>query len=120
MTPQGEIIVAVVALLAAALMIYLTKRQKLTVGYGLFWLGLFVVAAFLAVWSDALELVTGLVGARYPVSAMTLLGFVMVIGILVIFSIRLSKLHMQVVELSRYLGMLEHELGRKDRPTDPW
>ena len=54
MTPQGEIIVAVVAVLAAALMIYLTKRQKLTVGYGLFWLGLFVVAAFLAVWSDAL------------------------------------------------------------------
>ena len=50
---------------------------------------------------------------------MTLLGFVMVIGILVIFSIKLSKLHMQVVELSRYVGMLEHELGRKDRPTDP-
>jgi hypothetical protein len=118
MTPQGQLVVAVVACLAALWMLHLTRSQKLTIGYGLFWLLVFLGAAFLAIWPGALWFVTELIGAKFPVSAMTLLGFVIVMGILIVFSVKLSRLHMQVISLTRYIGELEHELGRK-RPADP-
>ena len=118
MTPQGEIIVGIGAMLAAFWIVVLTRKKTLTVGYGLFWLLMCLGAALLAVFDRALNFVTALVGAVYPVSAMTLLGFVVIVGILVLFSIRLSRLHMQVIQLTRYVGTLEYEWTHRDRPDE--
>lgn len=118
MTPQGEIIVCVGALLAALLIVRLTRKQTLTIGFGLFWLFMSLAAACLAIFPDALWFVTRLLGAEYPVSAMTLLGFVVILAILVLFSVRLSRLHVQLIQLTRYVGTLELELTRHDAP-DP-
>jgi len=113
MTPQGEIVVAVGGLLAVAIVVYLIHKQLLTVGHGICWVLVFLAAAVMGVWREALWLVTRIVGADFPVSAMTLLGFTVVLGILIFFSIRLSKLHMQVRQLTRYVSMLEYDLARK-------
>jgi hypothetical protein len=116
MTPQGEIVVAVGGLLAIVVVIYLIHKQLLTVGHGVCWVVVFLAAVVMGVWREALWFVTRMVGADFPVSAMTLLGFAVVLGILIFFSIRLSKLHMQVRLLTRYVSMLEYDLTHKGRP----
>lgn len=119
MTTQGIIVVALAAIVLALWVMNLVRRGRLWVGYGV----MFVVAAAASMVTVSvpavLAVVTALVGAVFPVSALTLIA---VIGMAFLFVYVLSQLTIlanRVATLVQELGMeraRQHLEGRRPKP----
>jgi len=124
MSTQGIIIIDIVGLALIALIINLVRTQKLYVGYAAIWLlsatGLLCIVSI----PSLLDLVTAIVGAVFPVSALTLLAFVFMTIVLIFFSVKLTILSERQIELTQALALREllgTEAALNDTPemSDP-
>jgi hypothetical protein len=66
-----------------------------------------------------LSAVTRAVGAVFPVSALTLLGFVLIVLVLVLFSVKLTELHERQTTLIQSLALLALERAERDAGDPP-
>lgn len=107
MSVQGILVIDLVGIVLAAAIVNLVRTHRLHVGFGVLWLGTVAVVMVLVSIPPLLALVTQLVGAVFPVSALTLLAFVFIFAVLVFFSVRLSSLSSQQAELVQALALKE-------------
>ncbi len=117
MTFQGQIVTILVALVVVAVILRLLRDQNLEIAYGLLWIGLLGFVVLLMVFTPLLNLVTRLVGAIYPVSALSLLAFAVLTLILIYLSSKVSVLARRQKDLDQQIALLEFEL--RERETAP-
>lgn len=105
MSLQGIVLIDIVGLILILLIVNLLRTQKLHVGYAILWLvatlGLMATVSVPAL----LALVTRLVGAIFPASALSLLAFVFIFVVLIFYSVKLSALSSRQTELIQSLAI---------------
>jgi hypothetical protein len=111
MTPLRVSIVAAIAAFLLLLVVFeLIRRRRLQERYALLWLLTGIVIFVLALWRDALGLLSDLVGISYPPSALFVLGSLFVLVVLLHYSTVISRLADQNKILAQRLALLENEL----------
>lgn len=116
MTQQGILLIDFLAVLFVAGVLFLLRSGRIYAGYAALWITSTLALAVLISVPPLLALVTAMVGAVFPVSALTLLAFVLIFVVLVLFSVKLTELHERQVELIQQLSLraLEESDGRAD------
>ena len=116
MSMQGILLIDAVCVGLLFLLLHLVRKQRLSVEASAIWL--LAVAALMAMISvpTIRAGVTTMVGATYPASAMSLLGFVFIFLFLIFFSVQLSTLSRRQVELIQALGLRELLAEEDARP----
>jgi hypothetical protein len=110
--PSGQKAVAyVMALSMLALVIELVRRRKLREEYALVWLGTGVALLLLAWQHQWLSWFQNLISAKSPVSALFFGGFVFLMWLCLLLSVRLSKMSFRVKSLVQKMGLLEKQLA---------
>jgi hypothetical protein len=107
MTPQGIILIDIVGLGLIILIVNLVRTHKLHVGYAIIWLLAVLTLMTTISTPPLLALVTRAVGAIFPASALSLLAFVFIILVLIMFSVQLSLLSARQVELAQSQALRE-------------
>jgi hypothetical protein len=102
--------VIVLTVLVCGLIVELVRRKRLREGYALLWIGAGVVIALLGIWKGLLTHVSHAIGIYYPPSALFAVAFVFVLGLLIHFSLALSRLAEQNKRLAQHVAMLRDEL----------
>lgn len=116
MTLQGIFLIDFLALLFVAGVLFLLRSGRIYAGYAALWITSTLALAVLISVPPLLGLVTAMVGAVFPVSALTLLAFVLIFVVLVLFSVKLTELHERQIELIQKLSLraLEDSEGPSD------
>ncbi len=116
--PSGQKTVAfVLALSMLAVVIELVRRRKLREEYALVWLGTGLALLLLAWQHQWLSWFQNLISAKSPVSALFFGGFVFLMWLCLLFSVRLSKMSARQKSLVQKLALLEKQVADlRDRP----
>ena len=112
MTIHGILLLDLVGVLFILAVLHLVRARGLTVAYGAVWIGALLLMIVVISFPPFLSTVTRAVGAKYPASALTLLAFLLAFGILIFFSVQLSRLSARMIELAQQIGL--HELDRQE------
>jgi hypothetical protein len=115
MTLQGIIIIDIVALLFMAGVLLLLRAGMIYAGYAALWICSTLGVAVLVSVPPLLAGFTSAVGAIFPVSALTLLAFIFIVVVLVLFSIKLTQLHERQTAIIQVLSL--RALDEKERQT---
>lgn len=121
MTIQGIILIDFCAVLLMLLIVNLVRTGKLYVGYAVFWLLVLVALIVILTSPSLLSLVTNVVGAIYPVSALSLLAFIFIFLLLVFFSVQLSTLsarQLRLIEQMAIKELLEQEKTTEEKALE--
>ena len=97
--------------------IELLRRKKLNEEYCLWWLCIIVATIVLVLDQPLLIWITHRVGALVPVSTLTMFSLVLIIGMLVYFSMKISVFSNQVKELVQHTAITEKMLDDKIEET---
>ena len=107
MSIQGIIIIDLLGVAFFLLLLHLVRTKKLYITYAVIWsiadLGMMLIVTI----QPVLYLLPELVGAVYPASALSLLGFVFIFLVLIFMSVKLSILSARQIELIRLLALKE-------------
>jgi hypothetical protein len=112
MTVHGIVVIDLMILLLLAWVLDQVRRGRLYVGYGIILIIVFLGVALIVSVSPILDAVTWLVGAVFPVSALSLLAFGF-IGFLLVYVLT------QLSILSRRVTNLVQELAIRQADTTP-
>ncbi len=97
--------ISVLLLGNAVLVIELLRRKKLTESYTLLWLFI-VMCTTIATWSELLlHFLTRFFGSVAPISTLTLLSLVFILGMLIFFSMKISRLAKELKELAQQVAL---------------
>lgn len=113
MEPQQKVFALIAGLVLLAIIVNLIRQRRLKEEYSWIWLltglGIFI----LVIYYPLLLLVSQLMGAKIPVTALFLSGFLFLILITLFYSVKLSELSDKVRRLAQKIALLEKKL--KDR-----
>lgn len=107
---RAQIIAAVGTVLLLALVLELVRRRRLIERYALLWILAAVVLVVLAVWNDALGLIADGIGILSPPNALFFLGLAAAFGLLLHFSVVISRLGEETKILAQTVSRLDAEL----------
>lgn len=117
MSLHGIVLLDLFGLVLIGLIINLVRTRKLHAGFAVVWLVALVGMIVIISVPRLLFFVTRVVvGAIFPASALTLLAFVLVFGMLIFFSVQLSVISARQVELAQSLAL--NELLSQDKPAN--
>lgn len=110
MEPQQKIFALIAGLILLTIIINLIRQRRLKEEYSWIWLltglGIFI----LVIYYPLLLFVSQLMGAKIPVTALFLSGFLFLILITLFYSVKLSELSDKVRKLSQKIALLEKKL----------
>ena len=114
MTPLRVSIVGVVAsLLLLLIVLELIRSRRLKERYALLWLATGVVLLVFSAWRDALNTLAGWLGVTgYPPAVLFAVATLFILLVLLHYSIVLSKLTDENVELAQRIALLEERVSR--------
>jgi hypothetical protein len=115
MTTQGILLLDLIGLVLGIAIINLVRARRLHVAYAVVWLVAIVLMMVIITIPPLLAFITAAVGAIYPASAMTLLAFVLVFSMLILFSVQLSTIAARQIEIAQALA-LDQLLAREAQP----
>jgi hypothetical protein len=116
MTPlRVSIVAAIASALLLVVVLELVRSRRLQERYAILWLFTGVVMLVLALWRDALDELSELVGIAYPPSALFVLGSLFILLVLLYYSTVISKLSDQSRMLAQRLALLESRLAEAER-----
>ncbi|MEE8146346.1 MAG: DUF2304 domain-containing protein [Longimicrobiales bacterium] len=118
MSLQGILVVDVLGALFVLWIVNLVRTGGLHAGYAVLWLVASGSVILLVSIPPLLGLVTLAVGALFPASALSLLGFVFVFAVLILFSVRLSRHSERQARLAETIGLLEMERREASRVAE--
>lgn len=110
MDSRIQSIAVVVTALLLLLVFELVRRRRLMERYALLWLLSAVVLLVLAAWTGLLEKLSGWVGIATPSNALFVVGFAFVVGLLLNFSLVVSRLSDESKILAQQVARLDQEL----------
>ncbi len=105
MSFQAKLMITGLLLANAVLVVELLRKRRLTESYTLLWL--FVIAGTTgATWAEGfLQRLGRFFGASSPLSALTLLGLVFILVMLIFFSMKISKLTKELKDLAQEVAL---------------
>jgi hypothetical protein len=118
MSTHGVIFIDLVGLGLIVLLLNLVRTQKLHVGLAAMWLVAVIALMTIVSVPTLMDLITVAVGATYPASAISLLAFVFIFVILILFSVQLSVLSARQVKIIQELALREFS-ATKSAPAHP-
>ncbi len=114
MSVQGILLIDLLGLALIILLINLVRRERLYVTYALIWIasvaGLMVIVSI----PSLLYGIPALLGAVYPASALSLLGFVFTFVFLIFVSVKLTRLSARQTELIQMLAIKDLEIAESE------
>jgi hypothetical protein len=114
---QGKLLLVAVAVALGFIVISMLRRRRLHEDYALVWLAMIAGMVVVVASGWVLRLVTRLVGARYPASALTLISLAVIFVFLVLYSTRLSVLSDKVRDLAQEVALLRARLGEGEEQS---
>ena len=111
MSIQGTLLIDLVGCGLIFVILNLVRTHELHVGYAATWLMAVIALMVMISIPQLLAAVTIAVGAVYPASALSLLGFMFVFVMLVVFSMQLTVLSSRQVKLIQALALRELQGG---------
>jgi hypothetical protein len=115
---EQRIVTGILLILLLVTVLRLVHRQQLSVSMALLWSGLLTGAMLILAIPGLLEEITRLTGAKFPVSAMTLLALVVITLFFFYFSLVLQRLERKNTQLVRSIALMEHRLRDQRAPTE--
>lgn len=106
---DAQIIAVVGTVLFLIFVIELVRRRRLVERYALLWMLIALAGVVLAVWNGGLEWIADASGIRSPTNALFLLGLVAVVGVLLNFSVAISRLSEETRILAQTISRLDAE-----------
>lgn len=104
-----------IGLIAAAIIVWLIRRDRLHVRYGLFWIAMAIAFVVLGLYPAASDDLARLLGVAYgPILILTLALTVVLIKLLTM-DIDRSRTETRIVRLVQRVAMLESEVERLTR-----
>lgn len=110
---RQKIFAIVVAVSLLVLVVELVRRRKLREEYSWLWLLASLVVLVLALWYDALLLITRLIDAELPISVLVLFSLLFLLVVNIHYSVKISSLTKQTVQLAQKVALMEEALGRR-------
>jgi hypothetical protein len=107
MSTQGILLIDFVAFGLILLTLNLLRSHMLTLGYAFIWLVALVGIILIVSIPQLMGLITILVGAIFPASAISLVAFVFIFVVLIFFSVQISIMSKRQVDLIQSIAMLE-------------
>jgi len=117
MSLQGILLLDVIGLILIGLIINLVRTRKLHPAFAVIWLLALVGMIIIVSIPQLLFFVTHIVGAIYPASALTLLAFVLVFGMLIFFSMQISILSARQVEMAQKTALTDLQRQENNKNT---
>jgi hypothetical protein len=112
-----QIFAIFVSLLVGLFIFELVRKKKLMEKYSLIWIISAVILIVLSFWRNLLEWLAGLLGIYYAPTALFIVISFCGMGLLIHFSIAISKLSEQNKILAQELALLKYKIqGRIDKP----
>jgi hypothetical protein len=111
-TTRIQYVAIVGSILLLVFIIALARKGHIRIQYSLLWLcvgGLFLA---ISIWRDALDAFARLVGVAYPPAALFLILIIGILGILIHFSVVVSRLSDRTRALVQEIGMLSLDVRR--------
>lgn len=123
LSARVQVVAVIVTVLLLLLVIELVRRRRLVERYALLWMVAAVALVVLAVWRGGLNVVAeGALGVADPVNGIFLIAFAVVFGLLLHFSVAISRLSEETKILAQEAARLEAEVRRlraADQERDP-
>lgn len=116
MSLQGIIFIDLLGLALIVLIINLIRTKKLYVGYAVIWFLAIMALMIVISVPPLLEILPKVVGAIFPASALSLLAFVFIFLVLILFSVQLSIISARQVELTQAIAL--NQLLEKDKLSE--
>jgi len=113
MSVQGVVLLDLFGVVLSWLIINMVRTRKLHPAFAVIWLLATALMILIISVPPLMMGVTRAVGATYPASAMTLLAFALVFGMLIFFSMQLSILSARQVEMAQKIAL--YELAEQER-----
>ncbi len=115
MTPQGSIIIALLAFVLLVFMLNMLRKRRIDEEVSLIWIFAFVAVILLVGVPGLANRLTHLIGAIYPASVLTLLALGFIGVMLVYTSVKISKLTSEVRALAQRQVLVEVERETRER-----
>jgi hypothetical protein len=115
MTPQGSIIIALLALVLLVFMLNMLRKRRINEEVSLIWIFAFIAVILLVGVPGLADRLTHLIGAVYPASVLTLLALGFIGVMLVYTSVKISKLTTEVRALAQRQVLFEVERDAREK-----
>jgi len=118
LSSKAQIFAVIAAVIAFIFVVELVRRRRLVERYALLWMTAATVGLVLSVWAGGLDWIAARLGIASPPNALFLLGLVAVFGLLLNFSVAISRLSEETKILAQTVSRLDAEL-RAQRTGKP-
>lgn len=109
MTLQQKIFALIIGAGLFLIILEMVRRRRLAEEYSFLWLGTGFGIVVLVLWYDLLERLTRLIGAVAPTTTLFIFGFIFLILINLHYSVKITRLSVQVKDLAQKLAIYERE-----------
>ena len=110
---QGKIIIILLGIIFISFLFYLLKNRKISETLGLMWLTVSVGMVLVVINNSILMYMTHLLGAKYPASALTMIGLLFIISLLLYFTFKLSVLTQDLRTLVQQIAIKNMQLENR-------
>lgn len=107
---KAQVFAVIGTVLFLGLVVELVRRRRLVERYALLWMSTALLGVILAVWNGGLNWLADRLGIISPVNALFLIGLVAVFGLLLNFSVAISRLSEETKILAQTVSRLDAEL----------
>ncbi|MBI4685921.1 MAG: DUF2304 domain-containing protein [Nitrospirae bacterium] len=109
MTAQQKIAALIMGAGLFLVIIEMVRRRKLAEEYSFLWLLTGLCVIVLVLWYDLLEWLTHFIGAMTPTTTLFIFGFLFLMLINLHYSMKISRLGLQVKELAQKIAIYERK-----------
>jgi hypothetical protein len=107
---KAQVFAVIGTVLFLGLVVELVRRRRLVERYALLWMSTALLGVVLAVWNGGLNWLADRLGIISPVNALFLIGLVAVFGLLLNFSVAISRLSEETKILAQTVSRLDADL----------
>ena len=110
---QGKLIIILLGIIFISFLFYLLKNRKISDTLGLMWLTVSIGMVFVVVNNTILMFTTHLLGAQYPASALTMIGLLFIISLLLYFTFKISILTQDLRSLVQQIAIKNMQMENR-------
>ncbi|MBN2411424.1 DUF2304 domain-containing protein [candidate division KSB1 bacterium] len=110
---QGKMIIILLGIIFITFLFYLLKNRKISETLGLIWLTVSIGMILVVVNNSVLMFTTHLLGAKYPASALTMIGLMFIISLLLYYTFKISVLTQDLRTLVQQIAIKNMQMENR-------
>ncbi|HPG40413.1 MAG TPA: DUF2304 domain-containing protein [bacterium] len=110
---QGKLIIVLLGIVFIVFLFNLLKNRKISESLGLIWLTVSVGMVLVVINNTVLMSITHFLGAQYPASALTMIGLLFIISLLLYFTLKLTRLTQDLRSLVQQIAIRNMQLEKQ-------